>query len=192
MSQGARNWPFLTLTGLPVRGRRDQEIGLAAEKGRDLQQIDGLGDGGAVLGRMHVGGDGKAGALSDLGEDGKRLFEPEPAGARGAGAVRLVERALVDEAELEPASDLLERLRRLQCMRAAFQHARSCNQRERRVLREASRADLEPCLGPQGLVLVHMRLIARPRIVWRTPWRMFSLATFRSLVVAPGSAMMVA
>ena len=51
---------------------------------------------------MHVGGDGKARAVLDLGEDGKRLFEPKSAGARGAGAVRLVEGALIDEADVEP------------------------------------------------------------------------------------------
>ena len=44
MSQGARNWPFLTLTTLPVCGRGDQQIGLAAQEGRDLQHVDRLGD----------------------------------------------------------------------------------------------------------------------------------------------------
>ena len=60
MSHGARNWPFLTLTGLPVRGGREQKVGLAAEKGRDLQNVHGLGDGGALLGLMHVGDDRQA------------------------------------------------------------------------------------------------------------------------------------
>ena len=42
MSQGARNWPFLTLTTLAGLGRGDQQVGLAAQEGRDLQHVDGL------------------------------------------------------------------------------------------------------------------------------------------------------
>ena len=55
MSQGARNWPFLTLTARPVLRRRDQEIGLPAQEGRDLQHVDRLGDARALRGLVHVG-----------------------------------------------------------------------------------------------------------------------------------------
>ena len=43
MSSGARNWPFFTLSGLPVRAGGQDEIGLPAEEGRDLQHVDHLG-----------------------------------------------------------------------------------------------------------------------------------------------------
>ena len=59
----------------------DQEIGLPAEEGRDLQDVHRLGQRPALVGLMHVGRDGKADAFPDLGEDGKRRFEPEPARA---------------------------------------------------------------------------------------------------------------
>ena len=44
MSHGARNWPFLTLIARPVFAGGDQQVGLAAEEGRDLQHVDHLGD----------------------------------------------------------------------------------------------------------------------------------------------------
>ena len=42
MSHGARNWPFLMLTARPVCSRGDQQVGLAAEEGGDLQHVDRL------------------------------------------------------------------------------------------------------------------------------------------------------
>ena len=96
---GREELALLDVDRLAGAGRGDEEIGLAAEEGRDLQHVDRLGHGGALLGLMHVGDDGKPDALPDLGEDRERLVEPEPARACGAGAVRLVEGALVDEAD---------------------------------------------------------------------------------------------
>jgi hypothetical protein len=46
MSPGARNWPFLMFTGLPLRRHGADEIGLAAQEGRRLQHVDHGGDGG--------------------------------------------------------------------------------------------------------------------------------------------------
>ena len=43
MSQGARNWPFFTLIALAGLAGGEQQVGLAAEEGRDLQHIDRLG-----------------------------------------------------------------------------------------------------------------------------------------------------
>ncbi len=60
---------LLDIDRLAGRGSREQQIGLAAEEGRDLQHIDGFGDGRALVGLMHVGDDGKADALSHLGKD---------------------------------------------------------------------------------------------------------------------------
>ena len=55
MSRGARNWPFLTLTGLPgLRGGHEQ-IGLPAEKRRNLQDVDDLGRRRRVRRLVNVG-----------------------------------------------------------------------------------------------------------------------------------------
>ena len=64
MSQGARNWPFLTLTARPVSAAATQQVGLAAEEGRDLQHVDDLGDRRALLGLVHVGEHRQAEALA--------------------------------------------------------------------------------------------------------------------------------
>ena len=42
MSQGARNCPFLTLTGRPLAGARQDQVGLPAEERGDLQEVQDL------------------------------------------------------------------------------------------------------------------------------------------------------
>ena len=57
---GREELALLHIDHLAGPRRGDEEIGLAAEEGRDLQHIDGLSDRGALLGLMHVGEHGKA------------------------------------------------------------------------------------------------------------------------------------
>ena len=57
MSFGARNWPFLTLTAVPVLRRGDEQIGLAREERGNLQDVGDLG------------GAARPGRLVDVGED---------------------------------------------------------------------------------------------------------------------------
>ncbi len=92
-------------TGL---GSSDQQVRLAAEEGRDLQDIDGWSHGGALLFRVNVGQDRNAEFLLDVGEDFHRLFQPDAALGRKRGAVRLVEGRLVDEAKAKFAAELDE------------------------------------------------------------------------------------
>ena len=82
MSQGARNWPFLTLTTRPVCGSGDQKVGLPAQEGRDLQHVDDLGDRRALRGLVHVGEHRHAERLADLGEDRQRRLQADAARAR--------------------------------------------------------------------------------------------------------------
>ena len=121
MSQGARNWPFLTLTALPVLRGGDQQIGLPAQEGRDLQHVDGWRDARALRGLVHVGEHRHFQRVADFGEDRERRVEPDAARGFGRGAVGLVERGLVDEADADPRRDLLQRRRHFQRMRPAFQ-----------------------------------------------------------------------
>ncbi len=93
MSQGARNWPFLTLIALAGLRRGDQQIGLPAEEGRDLQHVDHLGDQRALLGIVHVGDHRQADLLADLGEDRQRRIEADAA----RDPARLVRLALSKE-----------------------------------------------------------------------------------------------
>ena len=89
--------------------RGDQQVGLPAQEGRDLQHVDRLGDRRALLGRVHVGQHRHAEALAHLGEDRQALLHAEAARGVGAGAVRLVEAGLVDEADAELARELGQR-----------------------------------------------------------------------------------
>jgi hypothetical protein len=69
MSAGARNWPFLMLTGFPARATAPDEVGLAAKKRRRLQHVDHLCDLADVGLRVDVGQHGNADLAPDLGED---------------------------------------------------------------------------------------------------------------------------
>ena len=104
---GREELPLLDIDRPPGARRRDQKVGLAAEEGGDLQRVDRLGDPGALGALVHVGDHRQADRLADFGEDRQRRLEPQPARARAGGAVRLVERRLVDEPDPEPRRDLL-------------------------------------------------------------------------------------
>lgn len=64
MSQGAMNWPFLTLTGLPVFPAATSKS-VWREKGGDLQDIDHFGGGPGLMAFVDIRGDGKSGAAFD-------------------------------------------------------------------------------------------------------------------------------
>ena len=84
MSQGARNWPFFTLTDAPGLRRRDEQVGLPAEEGRDLQHVDDLRHLGALRRLVHVGQHRQPEFRADLGEDRQRAFQAHAALAREA------------------------------------------------------------------------------------------------------------
>src|ERR1700733_15401198 len=49
----------------------EQQVGLAAEEGRNLQHVDSLGGDGALFGSVDVGQDRKAGGGADVAENGQ-------------------------------------------------------------------------------------------------------------------------
>src|SRR5579872_3024290 len=122
----------------PPRPRRgDEKVGLPAEKGRNLQDIDRLGDEAALARLVYVGEDGKAEAFPDFREDRQRLFEADAARGPASRTVGLVERSLEDEAEAKLFGDRLQCPRHLQSVGAAFELARAGNDGERRSRAEA-------------------------------------------------------
>ncbi|MGY4370999.1 hypothetical protein ACVW1A_007064 [Bradyrhizobium sp. LB1.3] len=90
---------------------------------------------------MHVGQDRQAERRSDFGKDRQRLRQPKTPRSRRAGAIGLVERGLVDEADLQPRGDFLQRGGHLQRMLAAFELARPGNDRDRQIIAELDRAN---------------------------------------------------
>ena len=82
MSCGARNWPFLMLTIRPGAAGRDQQVGLAAEEGGDLEDVGHFGGRAGLRGLVDVGEDGVARRL-EAGQDAQAFLQARPAvGAR--------------------------------------------------------------------------------------------------------------
>ena len=104
--------PLLDVHRPPRARGGDQQVGLAAEERRNLQHVDRLRGGGALLALVHVGQHRQAEALADFGEDRQRRREPDPALRPAAGPVGLVERGLEHEADVAPLRDLLQRASR--------------------------------------------------------------------------------
>ncbi len=141
MSHGARNWPFLTLIARAGRGGGDQEVGLAAQEGRDLQDVGGLGVGAHCSGSCTSVRTGSRSVSRISARIGSAGLQADAARARQRGAVRLVERGLVDEPDAEPAGDLDQRRADLQRMRPAFQRAGARDQHERQVVADPNFPD---------------------------------------------------
>ena len=116
MSHGARNWPFLTLIGLPVSAAAIEQVGLTAEEGGYLQNVNDFGDFSALLGQVHVGDDRHADFLADLFEDrGQTISRSRRrASCRDAGAVGLVEAGFVNEARAGALEHVAQELRRFE------------------------------------------------------------------------------
>ncbi len=154
---GRQELPLLDVDDLAGRRRRQQQIGLPAQERRDLQDIDGLRDLGALRGLVDIREHGQAERGADLGKDRQRLLQADPARRGCAGAVGLVERGLVDEPNAEPRGDLLQRSRHLERVRAALELARAGDDRDRQVIAEFDRTgadDRRGCnIGVQRIIL---------------------------------------
>ena len=86
-----------------------EQVGLAAEKGGDLQQIDVFGGDVRLLGGVDVGGDGHAEFLGDFTEDPAAFLDAGAAEGVDRGAVGLVERGFEEEMNAGAVGDFLER-----------------------------------------------------------------------------------
>ena len=147
MSQGARNCPFLTLTARPVRAGGDQQVGLAAQEGGDLQHVDRLRGERALRGLVHVGSTGRPSVSRISAKIGSAASSPMPRALVAGSAVGLVEGGLEDEADVAPGRDLLQRARHFQRVGPAFELARARRSGRaaggRRIGRRPGRADLD-------------------------------------------------
>jgi len=95
--------PLLDVDDLAGRRRRQQQVGLTAQEGRDLQHVHRLRHLGALGGLVHVGPEQAVPARERISAKiGSAWGEPDAARGGAAGPVGLVERGLVDEAYSEP------------------------------------------------------------------------------------------
>ena len=122
--------------------RRHEEIGLPAEQGWNLQDVDDARDLGALMRLMHVGRHRNAVALLDLREHRQRRVEPDAARTGARGAVGLVEGRLEHEADPEPPRQLRQRAADVERMVAALHRARAADEREGEVRAEGDAADV--------------------------------------------------
>jgi hypothetical protein len=90
---------------------------------------------------VHVREHRQAERVADFREYRQSRLHADAARAAARGAVRLVEGRLVDEADLQPAGDFLERRGHFQRVRAALHLAGPGDQRERKRVAKAGFAD---------------------------------------------------
>ena len=136
---GRQKLALLDVDHLAGRRRGQQQIGLPAQKRRDLQHVDRLRGDRALLRLMHVGQHRQLQRVADFGKHRQRVSQADAARGAGAGAVGLVERSLEHQANAEPRRDLLERARHLQRMRPAFELARPGDDRQRQRIAKRHR-----------------------------------------------------
>ena len=89
-------------------GCGDEEVGLAAEEGGDLEYVDGFGYRGTVLGGVDVGEDGEAGGFGYGAEDAAAFREAGAAEAADGGAVGFVVAGFEDVGDAEVGGDALD------------------------------------------------------------------------------------
>ena len=154
MSQGARNWPFLTLIARAGPGGGDQQVGLAAQKSWDLQHVDGFGDRRAL--RRHRARRSRPASRSVSrisAKIGSAASNPMPRAPFSAGAVRLVERCL--ENEPMPSRPAISfSAARSRAHAPAFQCAGPGEDRKRRIIGDGNRSDPDNAIGRGRCALV--------------------------------------
>ena len=96
---------------------------------------------------MNIGEHGQSNHGADFRKDRKRLFQPDAALGGAAGAVGLVKRGLVDEADLQPRGDLLQGAGDFQRMCATLELARARDDRNRQIIAEFDRSDVNDRRG---------------------------------------------
>ena len=88
-------------------GRGDDEIGLSAEEGRDLDEVDGLCDRLSLFGRVDVGGGGDAEFLFDGGEVFEPLLDSDASLGVDRGAIGFIKAGFEDVGESNSLADCL-------------------------------------------------------------------------------------
>ena len=106
--EGGDELALFDVDGLAGFGGGDEEVGLAAEEGGDLEDVDGFADRGAVLGGVDVGEDGEAGGFGYGAEDAAAFGEAGAAEAADGGAVGFVVAGFEDVGDAEVGGDALD------------------------------------------------------------------------------------
>ena len=101
---------LLYIDGAPGFSGGDEQVGLPAKEGWDLEDVYGFGCDFALAGLVDIGEDGKAGFASEAAEDAGAFEEAGTAKTLDAGAVGLVVAGLEDEGNAKVGGDALQRV----------------------------------------------------------------------------------
>jgi hypothetical protein len=122
------------------------QIGLAAEEGRDLQAVDHLGDQLGLSGLVDIGRDRELGLALHALEDPKAFVQACPSLGAMAGAVRLVEGGLEDHGEPVGVRDLAQLTGHLEGRVLGLDHIETRDEHERRAIPEGNISDAHATL----------------------------------------------
>ena len=120
---GGHELALLEMDGAPRASGRLEKIGLTAEEGRNLQDVEDRGGVGNLVRSVNVRENRKGVAGSDLGEHIESFFFSDPPKAFSGSSVRLVVGGFEDDGDLEGIPDLGNPVGHLQGMGPAFDHA---------------------------------------------------------------------
>ncbi len=151
MSPGAMNWPFLMLTGRPVRAAATSRSVWRARKAGIWSTSTTSATGVGLLGQVDVRQHGHVELLAHGGQYLKPALEPDAAEGGDAGAVGLVEGRLEDEGQPQAGAGLLEPAGDVQAELAALDDARAGHDQERLAHGRRRRCRLSapgPCAPP--------------------------------------------
>jgi hypothetical protein len=121
---------LLDVDGAAGAGGGDKQVGLAAEKGGNLEDINGFSGDFAVLGFVYVGEDGQTRVAGDAAEDADALDESGTAKAFDAGAIGLVVAGFEDEGDVQVGRDALNRFCHGEGVRFRLDDAGAGNEKE--------------------------------------------------------------
>lgn len=131
---GGDELTFFDVDGAAGLGGGDEQVGLAAEEGGDLQNgldvAKGIASLLAILRGMNVGENGQTRVLGDGAEDAAAFDEAGPAKALDRGAVGLVVAGLEDVGDAEVRGDVLNSVRHLPRMSLGLDNAGTADKEE--------------------------------------------------------------
>ncbi len=128
----------------------DYQIGLAAEKRGNLENIDDFGHLGHVGGFVHVGENWNAQLIFDFFQYSQAFFNAGTAKAANRSAIGFVIAGFEDEWEFERASHPLDNFRHADSVLFTFDDARAGNEKQTAAA-DADIVDLEFCFQPSVL-----------------------------------------
>jgi len=131
---GSDELPLFYVDGAAGLGGGDQQVGLAAEEGRNLENgldiAKGVRELGGLLGGVDVGEDGEAVVSGDAAEDARALLQSRPSKAVDRRAVGLVVAGFEDVRNLQIGGDALDRVGEGAGVGLAFEHAGARDEEE--------------------------------------------------------------